>query len=325
MDQYYREYVTGRRNQRANTVFDQEVETFCQAICADPNTTGEALRLIRERFGARWHFRNNRFDLLMGHVIMEDEHPIAQYGQEATIDFTRLDALVSHGARSWLFDSLYMVGGWADRKQIVTYRPFRVELLLNLARPVLDPAAREAYENNVEQLRQEDDQRAAENPYAYLPGLNARLQQRSLESIWDEVGAQGLRGNEQRMRFLAELDEVWIEGPVFAHEGRHVLDFHLGISYNVELEFNAKLAETVFCRYPGIPLANNILHPNTGIHGHGEANLRIVQGLVAWMEAHADDISGLDNSRPLLPQLDLLTDEQLRMAARSLDPLANEN
>ena len=40
------------------------------------------------------------------------------------------------------------------------------------------------------------------------------------------------------------------------------------------------------------------------------------------MEAHADEIEGLDPSRPLLPQLDLLSDEQLRAVARSMDPLA---
>jgi hypothetical protein len=59
-----------------------------------------------------------------------------------------------------------------------------------------------------------------------------------------------------------------------------------------------------------------------GIHGHGEANLLIVQSLVVWLEAHADEVDGLDPGRPMLPQLDLLSDEQLRAAARSMDPLA---
>ena len=87
----------------------------------------------------------------------------------------------------------------------------------------------------------------------------------------------------------------------------------------------AKLAETAFCRYPGIPLGLNILHPNLGAAGHGEANLLVVQGLVAWMETHGDEIAGLDPSRPLLPQRDLLSDDQLRAVARSLDPLAGDD
>jgi hypothetical protein len=126
------------------------------------------------------------------------------------------------------------------------------------------------------------------------------------------------------MRFLAELDAVWTEGPVISHEGRHVIDLRNGITLNTDLEFNAKLAETAFCRYPGIPLGSNVLHPGVGISGHGDANMLIVQGLVAWLDAHADEVNGLDPARPLLPQLDLLSDEQLRAAARSMDPLAGE-
>ena len=70
-------------------------------------------------------------------------------------------------------------------------------------------------------------------------------------------------------------------------------------------------------------MGNNVLHPDIGPGGHGEANLRIVQGLVGWMEEHTDEIDELDPSRPLLPQLYLLTDDQLQAAARDLDPLTH--
>jgi hypothetical protein len=322
MDEYYRDVANGRWKTTPRRIFQKEIGAFCEVVCSEPGNFNEAYALIRDRFGAAWHFRSGGRDLYMGHAIVDEERTIEQYGQEATFRYLRLDGLVSHGVRSWLFDQLYHVGGWADRHQIVTYRPFRVNLLLNLARPILDPEAREAFEDSIARNSREDERRAAENPYADLPGLNQRLRLRSLDGIWAEASAQGLTGSELRMCFLAELDAVWTEGPMFAHEGRHVIDFRLGIASNVELEFNAKLAETTFCRYPGIPLGSNVLHPNVGPNGHGEANLRIVQGLVAWIEAHADEIEGLDLSRPLLPQLDLLTDDQLRAAARSLDPLA---
>jgi hypothetical protein len=42
----------------------------------------------------------------------------------------------------------------------------------------------------------------------------------------------------------------------------------------------------------------------------------------ARLHAHRAEIAGLDATRPLLPQLDKLTDEQLRAAARSMDPYA---
>jgi hypothetical protein len=47
-----------------------------------------------------------------------------------------------------------------------------------------------------------------------------------------------------------------------------------------------------------------------------------VEGLVAWMEEHREAISGHDPTPPLLPQLPLFSDEQLRAAFRSMDPLA---
>jgi len=49
-----------------------------------------------------------------------------------------------------------------------------------------------------------------------------------------------------------------------------------------------------------------------------------MQGLDVWMREHAAEIARLDPSAPLLPQLPLLTDAQLKAAFGSLDPLAHE-
>jgi hypothetical protein len=66
-----------------------------------------------------------------------------------------------------------------------------------------------------------------------------------------------------------------------------------------------------------------IIHPNIGdATPHGRANARVMYGLLKWMRQHTREIRGLDASRPLLPQLPLLTDTQLRAAFRSMDPLA---
>ncbi len=48
-----------------------------------------------------------------------------------------------------------------------------------------------------------------------------------------------------------------------------------------------------------------------------------MKGIVEWMREHSDSIQGLDPDLPLLPQLDRLTDEQLREAFRSMDPMAS--
>ena len=66
-----------------------------------------------------------------------------------------------------------------------------------------------------------------------------------------------------------------------------------------------------------------ILHPEIGEPTpHGRANTRVMLGLIAWMRAHAAEIPGFDGSLPVLPQLPLLDDDQLRAAFRSMDPLA---
>jgi len=48
-----------------------------------------------------------------------------------------------------------------------------------------------------------------------------------------------------------------------------------------------------------------------------------MKGAVEWMKSHQAEIAGLDVKRPFLPQLDRLTDDQLRALARSMDPMAN--
>ena len=246
-----------------------------------------------------WEFgRTDYHDLYMGHTIFNEEQVIEQYGKSTTVRFQRLDHLVSHGIRSWIFDDLYFVGGYAQYDRIVEFRPFRVKLLMSLARKITDQEARERYADQVERDRKQDEKAAKEDPHAYLPGLNSRLVQRSLESLWHDVQQPGMTESQHQLSFLAELDDVWFEGPTLAHEGRHVIDFHRGSTNPVGLEFNAKLAETAFCRYPGIPLGYNILHPY-GIGGHSEANKQIVAGYVSWMEEYASDINGLDLSKPI--------------------------
>jgi hypothetical protein len=52
------------------------------------------------------------------------------------------------------------------------------------------------------------------------------------------------------------------------------------------------------------------------------ADARVLQGVLDWMSAHESEIAHLDRTAPLLPQLPLLTGDQLRTAFRSLDPMA---
>jgi len=58
---------------------------------------------------------------------------------------------------------------------------------------------------------------------------------------------------------------------------------------------------------------------------HSQANLRVVQGVVEWMNAHADQIDGFDPDLPTILQLEKLSDSQLVSAVQEMDPLAAGN
>jgi hypothetical protein len=89
-------------------------------------------------------------------------------------------------------------------------------------------------------------------------------------------------------------------------------------------EFQAKLSEIAFAPDPKLAMTSGIIANNIGSDSpHGVANSRIMKGIVEWMKAHQAEIAGLDPRRPLLPQLDRLTDAQLITIARGMDPLAN--
>lgn len=89
-------------------------------------------------------------------------------------------------------------------------------------------------------------------------------------------------------------------------------------------ERNAALSQVLFGPHAATCLTT-ILGPNAGAKdsGSGEAGGEIMRGLVQWMKAHSGEIKALDLDRPLLPQADRLTNDQVFAAFRSMDPLAN--
>jgi hypothetical protein len=193
-----------------------------------------------------------------------------------------------------------------------------------------DPELLQQNQENLARWSNEDDDRARQNPYAYLPGLRLRMWVRGAQRVYDRERAAGFDGPQLRAAFLAEYDRLLSAASISAHEGRHALDkqsrdLGLGIGLlfgaSQELEYRAKLSQVAFAPDPLIGM-NGVFSSNIGQKGdaHGMANLRVMRGLVKWMESHASEIRGLDHRRPLLPQFDLLSDEQMRAAFRSMDP-----
>jgi hypothetical protein len=164
---------------------------------------------------------------------------------------------------------------------------------------------------------------AAADSIAYLPGVAARLRRDGRDVIIDSLRRAGVPDSALRRAFVRVASRLIRESSIVAHEGRHAIDDALGVPFSPEArEFRAKLSEVAFAEHPKIVMSS-IVHPNIGdATPHGRANAQVMLGLIRWMRAHRAEIRGLDASRPILPQLPLLSDAQLRAAFRWMDPLA---
>ncbi|HJW95119.1 MAG TPA: hypothetical protein VJ901_16000 [Thermoanaerobaculia bacterium] len=263
------------------------------------------------RFGTEGE-TGGRFNYHVGHRVLDESRQVEQYGRKATVRFVMLDTMISNGYESWVWDGHGQHGGWGDKGLIVQVRPAYAEGAVIEWHRLMDPEARKKADEELERESKKDEERAAQNPYAFLHGLALRLARQAEEHLLARVP--------DRARWVAELARMTQESSIFAHEGRHAIDAQYAhIRSDAERELRAKLSELAFGPDPRLALADGIIVPNVGSDSpHGQANLRIMKGLVEWMKAHAK----LDPKRPVLPQLDTLTDEQLREAARSMDPWA---
>lgn len=262
-------------------------------------------------------------NLHIGHRVVDTRRAADQYGRHATIRFIALDAMVSNGYQTWMWDGSAAHGGWGDVGLIVQVRSQYAEGSLREWQEMSDPERRAKADERMAQETARDDERAAKDPYANLPGLAQRLRRQGTAQILDGLRARGVPDSDLRATFVEECDRAKIESSIFAHEGRHAIDAEFEKPMpNADLEYRAKLSEIAFAPVPRLAFGG-ILNASIGSGTpHGQANLKLVKGLVAWMEAHRAEIAGLDGKKPLLPQLDALTDDQLRAAARSLDPMA---
>ena len=260
----------------------------------------------------------------MGHRVVDDRRAVSQYGRSARVRFVVLDSMVSNGFESWAWDGRAEHGGWADETTIVQVRSGAAKGSVQAWRELRDPAEEARVRGERERDSAGDDARAAADPYGYLPGLVQRLRRQGLERLLARVSATGVSGSALRVAFLAAFERAITDSAIFAHEGRHAIDRGLpGAHFTpADLEFRANLSQIAFAPEPRLDAAR-MFDANIGdATPHGQANQRIARGVVAWLSAHASEIDGLDRSRPLLPQLDRLTDDQLRAAFASMDPFA---
>ena len=262
-----------------------------------------------------------------GHSIWVSEEAIEQYGRKSVLRRFVLDSMVCNGFGDWLSGvTATGVGGWASPPS--EFVQIRADWSLYVWQSLTEPDIYRRYIlERLERLKPQDDERAKTNACGYFPGLSLRLYVRGNERLLGRLKDQGLSGPELRLAFLKERERLLEPALIIAHEGRHVLDLNdQSARYSgTDLEFRAKCSEVVFAPDPLLALSTgSIFSPNIGkaVSGHPMANARIMKHLLAWMQGHEQEIAGLDRSRPLLPQFDRLTDEQMRAAFRSMDPSA---
>jgi hypothetical protein len=263
------------------------------------------------------------YDMHMGHVIAEGEQTVSQYGHSARVRFIILDGMVTNGLQSWAWDDAGGHGGWQRRDTVVQVRPIFVEHAVSLWVSA-DPARRAHEQRNIALDSAMDWQLAATDSIAYLPGVAARLRRDGRDALIDSLRSAGVPDSLLGATFVRVTSRLMRESSIVAHEGRHAIDDTEKTARfsTAEREFRAKLSEIAFAARPKIVMSS-IMHPNIGdATPHGRANARVMLGLIRWMRRHASMIPGLDVGRPILPQLPLLTDAQLRQAFRSMDPLA---
>ncbi|HQK86527.1 MAG TPA: hypothetical protein PLU25_02750, partial [Acidobacteriota bacterium] len=264
------------------------------------------------------------YDLHLGHRVLDETRVVKQYSHEASLRFVVLDSMVSNGFQSWAWESGAQHGGWAGRDTIWQIRPVYANAAMVSWQRLHSEPERAEYAARLARETALDDARARRDPYGFLPGLALRLQLQADQALEARLVQRGIRDEDLRLAFLAEHERSVQESSIFAHEGRHAIDQRLGTKMGSpgQTEYYAKLSEVVFTAAPRLAL-DGIFDANIGDPTpHGQANRRIMKGLVKWMKQHRREIAGLDPQRPLLPQFDRLTDDQIRQAFRSMDPLA---
>ncbi len=282
---------------------------------------------VGERFKGRILFNtvSGFFGLHIGQIILDDRRLISQYDQSAEFRYILLDHMLSNGYTTWFADGENSVGGWA------TTQGYFVQVRADLNREITsvwsilkDPSEKRKMEDRMERLSLNEESMLRTQPVRYLPGLRLRILLRESQKIVDSLEHSGLKGDALRYSFITHMERIGQDSKIYAHEGRHSIDMKYGlVSGSTNLEFTAKLSEIYFSEKPMLFLAS-ILNASMGNGtSHGDANQRVFEGVVKWMEENSTDIPGFDTSKPTLLQLDKMTDRLVKKAIRSLDPMAN--
>ena len=167
-----------------------------------------------------------------------------------------------------------------------------------------------------------DDSLSLIDPNASFKGIYERIRLNIYSQILDSLKAIGFHNDKLRKQFITVFNNIEYDHNI-NHEGRHAIDFNtlskLKLMNDAELEFRATLSQIYFSKYPLLDIRFEV--NNTP---HGLANKKLLGLIVNWMEQNKEKINDFDKTRPTLPQLDLLTNKQLKEILESLEPFLNQ-
>ncbi|HEY0141821.1 MAG TPA: hypothetical protein VGF48_13060 [Thermoanaerobaculia bacterium] len=291
-DEHYRQTALGNESARAlKKALAAELKRLWPTLDFD-----DAVAEMGKRFGGYLILGETGgfADTHIAHKVADGALAVEQYGHKATVRFIVLDGVVSNGFQSWRTDGRSGDGGWGTKAEIYQVRPLYADDPLQEWMGATDPEARAKY-------RKEGEPPTFE-------GLEKRLRLQYL----DRVRAETNTGE----AFLARIEADTFHYSIHLHEGRHAIDDASGESYRTwELEYRAKLSQVALANAPRPALASIVGDTIGGDAPHGKANEKIIRELTAWLKTHAPHVKSV-------MQLDQLTDEQIRAAFASLDPLA---
>ena len=281
------------------------------------------IKFTRTHFGAyrTTGIVNGHNSFYVAHSVSDETYDIRQYGQEVKTQVVTLDEMASSDFSGWFLNEP-RVGGSAKKNLYLAYRRSAFNETIQVWYMVSDKIERERTVKKIAKMSESDLNRAKSDPHAFLPGLSFRLAFRFFTKIYDDLEKKGNSGAELKLKFLSVLDQITNDILVI-HEGRHVIDYQIGNFSSTVLEYRAKLSELAFSKYPTANLRFAVYKPNMGANTtHGNSQLKIVRKLVTWMKANSSEITGYDNTKPTIYQLERLSNENIRKFARSVDPLA---
>ena len=243
-------------------------------------------------------------DMHYGHAILDQTYDIEQYGNKAQVHFIAIDGMVSIGYMNWQTDGGGGSGGWNSSEGIYQIRPMYADGPIGDWLEVSDAEVRAAKEKEAEDTRDAPAR------------IGLRMQMEADDRLLSELHQKrGLTGDALRLAFIDRVRHDVFASSILAHEGRHAIDARFAIRSSATLEYRAKLSEVAFAPDPRRAVTSGIFVQLDASSPHGQANQQIFEGLTKWMREHTPALAGL-------PQFDKLTDEQIRQAFRSLDPLA---